>query len=378
LPEDDIYCRCLSRTLCHAATPVTVGLYAPCSHRLHALLDRLTAFMREESARRQARDQRRGLPAPRSPRGWGLLQALWLLAFYKPLITPRHLRRKNVAFLFVRFSAWQFAGCDRLWAGLVTTLCSSVRRHFGALLLSVFHVMGARPRYAAGSGQREWELKRGTCLKLGGAALALAIGLALVLAAMLAPALRAHPALRAVGGAVSSLSGSGLLLGVLSVLKNLAVSEKRRIERLTDSEKFAGQLGFMSKVRAEVEALLAFLAAMELFERRRLRVVLEITGLELCRPEKVAGVLDAVNTLLAAADAPLIFVLAVDPSVIVPCLERPRGLADNGYLCLGRTVTLPFSIPRMGWRSRLRALRAALSTREDLMARAIAAGADRR
>ncbi|XP_039557995.1 uncharacterized protein LOC120498874 [Passer montanus] len=40
--EDDIYCRCLSRTLCHTATPVTVGFYAPCGHRLESLLAKVT------------------------------------------------------------------------------------------------------------------------------------------------------------------------------------------------------------------------------------------------------------------------------------------------------------------------------------------------
>ncbi|NXK76967.1 NKPD1 protein, partial [Amazona guildingii] len=98
---------------------------------------------------------------------------------------------------------------------------------------------------------------------------------------------------------------------------------------------------------------------MEVFERRRLRVVLEVTGLERCYPEKVAGVLTAISTLLSDANAPFIFILAVDPSVIVPCLEQTgcmKGMADNGYLYLNRSISLPFSIPEMGARSRLQAL----------------------
>ncbi|NWH70484.1 NKPD1 protein, partial [Piaya cayana] len=337
--------------------------------------------MREEMERREAAELRRGHPRPRSARGWGLLLLLWYLAFYRPLITERHLRRKNLQFLFVRFSAWQYAGCDKLWAGLVTTLCDSVRHHFGALPLSVYHVMGARPRFAPGFSHREWVLKRGTCLKLLGLLFLLAAGLAILLVALLVPGIKDHRALKVVGSAVASLSGSSLVLGAVSVLKNLVVSEKRRIERLTDSEKFAAQLGFMSKVRREVEALVGFLAFAEIFERRRLRVVLELTGLDACYPEKAAGVLDAINTLLAAPDVPFIFVLAVDPSVLVPCLEQTgclRGLADNGYLYLGRTVTLPFSIPEMGARSRLRCLEAAIQTREDLMYRVLAGNVERR
>ncbi|XP_063174593.1 NTPase KAP family P-loop domain-containing protein 1 isoform X1 [Chroicocephalus ridibundus] len=381
LTEDDIYCRCLSKTLCHTATPVTVGFYAPCGHRLYSLLDKVTGFMRQEMVRREEAELRRSHQKPRSPEGWGLLLVLWYLAFYKPIITESHLRRKNIEFIFIRFSAWQYAGCDKLWAGLVTTLCDSIRHHFGALPLSVYHVMGTRPRFASGFSQKEWVLKTGTCLKLWGLLFVLGAGLTILLVALLVPGIKDHHALKVVGSAVTSLSGSGLALGAFSILKNLLISEKQKIERLTNSEKFTSQLGFMSKVRNEVEVLVDFLSFMEIFERRRLRVVLEITSLDICYPEKVAGVLNAMNTLLSEANTPFIFILAVDPSVIVPCLEQTgcmKGLADNGYLYLNRTVTLPFSIPEMGARSRLRFLEAAIQTREDLMYRIITSNVERR
>ncbi|NWU18812.1 NKPD1 protein, partial [Dyaphorophyia castanea] len=268
------------------------------------------------------------------------------------------------------FSAWEFAGCDKLWAGLVTTLCHHVRSHFGALPLSVFHVLGSRPRFASGFSQREWILKKGVCLRLWGLLLLLGAGVAVLLVALLVPGIKEHRALKVVGSAAASLSGSSLLLGALSILKNFLVSEKKKIERLTNSDRFAGQLGFMSKIREEVEVLVDFLAFMEVFERRRLRVVLEITGLDLCYPEKVAGVFNAMATLLSDANAPFIFLLAVDPSVIIPCLEQAgsmKGLADNGYLYLNRAVSLPFSIPETGSRSRLRSVEAAVRTREDLL-----------
>ncbi|NXS77195.1 NKPD1 protein, partial [Erpornis zantholeuca] len=332
--------------------------------------------MREEMSQREASELLRGQRKPRSPHGWDLLVALWLLAFYEPVVTEGHLRRKNLEFIFIRFSAWEFAGCDKLWAGLVTTLCHRVRQHFGALPLSVFHVLGSRPRFASGFSQREWILKTGTCLRLWGLLLLLGVGIAILLVALLVPGIKDHHALKVVGSAAASLSGSSLVLGALSILKNFLVSEKKKIERLTNSERFAGQLGFMSKIREEVDVLVDFLAFMEVFERRRLRVVLEITGLDLCYPEKVAGVFNAMATLLSDAEAPFIFLLAVDPSVIVPCLEQTgcmKGLADNGYLYLNRAVSLPFSIPETGARSRLRSVEAAIRTREDLMYRVIAA-----
>uniref|UniRef100_A0A663FJ14 NTPase KAP family P-loop domain containing 1 n=1 Tax=Aquila chrysaetos chrysaetos TaxID=223781 RepID=A0A663FJ14_AQUCH len=337
--------------------------------------------MQEEMVQQEEAELRRSHQKPHSPEGWGLLLVLWYLAFYKPVITEGHLRRKNIKFIFICFSAWQYAGCDKLWAGLVTTLCNSICHHFGALPLSVYHVTGTRPHFASGFSQKEWVLKKGTCLKLWGMLFVLATGLSILLVALLVPSIKDHHALKVVGSAVTSLSGSSLVLGALSILKNLLVSEKQKIERLTNSKRFTSQLGFMSKVRNEVEVLVNFLAFMEIFECRQLRMVLEITSLDICYPEKVAGVLNAMNTLLSDANTPFIFILAMDPSIIVPCLEQTscmKGLADNSYLYLNQMVTLPFSIPKMGARSHLQCLEAAIQTREDLTYRIITSNVERR
>lgn len=42
LTEDDVYCNCLAKTLCHVPVPVTVGFYAPFGCRLHLMLDKIT------------------------------------------------------------------------------------------------------------------------------------------------------------------------------------------------------------------------------------------------------------------------------------------------------------------------------------------------
>ncbi|KYO39284.1 hypothetical protein Y1Q_0012813 [Alligator mississippiensis] len=53
LTEDDVYCRCLSKTLCYTSTPVTVGFYAPCGQRLHSMLDKITASQDDSGGRLQ-------------------------------------------------------------------------------------------------------------------------------------------------------------------------------------------------------------------------------------------------------------------------------------------------------------------------------------
>ncbi|KAF5910434.1 hypothetical protein HPG69_018208 [Diceros bicornis minor] len=335
-----------------------------------------SALMQQEAAQCEAEELQRVQWRPRPVSGWGLPQLLWYLVFLRPIITEVHLRRKNVQFLFIRFSAWQYAGTDKLWAGLVTTLCEGIRRHYGALPFSVYSVLGNKPATSPGFYQREWHCRLRVCLALLALLAALCLGVGLLYLSVGARGLgRGGPSgsvLRALGGAATTLSGSGLLMAVYSVGKHLFVSQRRKIERLVSHEKFGSQLGFMCEVKKEVELLTDFLCFLEIYQRRRLRVVLEVTGLDTCYPERVVGVLNAMNTLLSDSHAPFIFILVVDPSILAACLESAgsmKGTADNGYLFLNRTVTLPFSVPIMGRRTKLRFLHDAVQSRDDLLYR---------
>ncbi|XP_010584750.1 NTPase KAP family P-loop domain-containing protein 1 [Loxodonta africana] len=382
LTEDDVYCSCLAKTLCHVPVPVTVGFYAPFGCRLHMMLDKITSLMEQEAAQRESEELRRVRWRPRQVSGWGLPQLLWYLVFLKPVITEVHLRRKNVQFLFIRFSAWQYAGTDKLWAGLVTTLCEGIRHHYGALPFSVYSVLSNKPVTSAGFYQREWHCRCRVCLVLLALLAALSLGVGLLYLSLSGHALGhalghasgSGSVLKAFGGAATTLSGSGLLMAVYSVGKHLFVSQRKRIERLVSREKFGSQLGFMCEVKKEVELLTDFLCFLEIYQRRRLRVVLEVTGLDTCYPERVVGVLNAINTLLSDSHAPFIFILVVDPSILAACLESAsnmKGTADNGYHFLNRTVTLPFSVPIMGRRTKLQFLHDAVQSRDDLLYREI-------
>lgn len=332
--------------------------------------------MNQEATQREAEELQRVQWRPRQVSGWGFPQLLWYLVFLQPVITEVHLRRKNVKFLFIRFSAWQYAGTDKLWAGLVTTLCEGIRHHYGALPFSVYSVLGNKPATTAGFRQREWHCRRRVCLALVALVAALGLGVALLYLS-LSTHTPSHSSansslLRVFGGAATTLSGSGLLMAVYSVGKHLFVSQRKKIERLVSREKFGSQLGFMCEVKKEVELLTDFLCFLEIYQRRRLRVVLEVTGLDTCYPERVVGVLNAINTLLSDSHAPFIFILVVDPSILAACLESAgsmKGTADNGYLFLNRTVTLPFSVPIMGRRTKLQFLQDAVQSRDDLLYR---------
>nr|XP_030729788.1 NTPase KAP family P-loop domain-containing protein 1 isoform X2 [Globicephala melas] len=372
LTEDDVYCSCLAKTLCHVPVPVTVGFYAPFGCRLHMMLDKIMALMQQEATQREAEELRHVQWQLRPVRGWGFSKLLWYLVFLQPIITELHLRRKNVKFLFIRFSAWQYAGSDKLWAGLVATLCEGIRQQYGALPFSLYSVLGRKAATRLDYRHREWHCRSRVCLAMLGLLAAFSLGMSLLYLSMSSHVLGHGNMFRAFGGAATTLSSSGLLMALFSLGKHLFVSQRKRIERLVSQERFSSHLGFMCEVKKEVGLLTDFLCFLEIYQRRRLRVVLEITGLDTCYPERVVGVLNAINTLLSDSHAPFIFILVVDPSILAACLESAgsmKGTADNGYLFLNRTVTLPFSVPIMGRRTKLQFLHDAVRSRDDLLYR---------
>lgn len=91
-------------------------------------------------------------------------------------------------------------------------------------------------------------------------------------------------------------------------------------------EDFSSQLGFMHKVKTEVEVITKFLQFMAIYKPKEICVVLKVTNLDICTPDKVVGVLDAMNVLLSDKDAPFISILAVDPSIITECIEKSQNM----------------------------------------------------
>ncbi|XP_072288064.1 NTPase KAP family P-loop domain-containing protein 1-like [Pyxicephalus adspersus] len=369
--EDDIYCACLSKALCQVATPVTVGLYAPFGGRVYMLLDRIIKCMTEEALRITEKQETTLKQTPVKLHGWGFLHLLWRLLFYCPVITPQHLERKSIQFIFVHFSAWQYAGSDRLWAGLVTTLCDRIRRHFGILPLSVFNVMGSAPKRNLEENVKEWEFKRTFCIILVVIIILLIIGLLLLVVPINSSSHGGEEKVSTVFGSLATvIAGSSIAMTLFKLCKSVLISQKQKIERLVNSQKFSSQMGFMNEVKKEVELITHMVQYMEIFQKQKIRVVLQITSLELCAPDKVVGVLDAMNTLLSDQRSPFISILVVDPSIIVTCLESAgslKGMADNGYMFLNRTVTLPFSVPALGTKTKLQLLRKAVQRTEDLI-----------
>lgn len=148
--------------------------------------------------------------------------------------------------------------------------------------------------------------------------------------------------------AVLGVPAVSALKFIFLMVKNLIFSQDLNIRRRMDNEQISKQLGFMNEIRKEMWYLSRFIQFMEVFERRRIRVVLKITDLDRCSPKKIVGVLDAINILLSDEESPYISILAVNPEVLIERVNFADGCfskEDRAYAFLNRIITLPFTVP---------------------------------
>ena len=302
------------------------------------------------------------------PSSGNILSLLLSIVFLRPVWSEEEeQRRKRVRWIFVRFSAWHYAGSDKLWAGLVIRLFKAIQKDLGEIPLSVYRAtQHPYPKKIQRGSQPSWKFRKFLFLPLWTAVL-LAVVMSIGASIMLYESgfrmkdeskLSWTTLLESVAiGAVGLPTMAGLRF-FLHIFKNHFYSQGSNILKQMNSTTVSDQLGFMNKVRKEVAVLVDYIHFMEIFEQRKVRVVLEITNLDRCSPDKVIQTLEAINILLAGESVPFVSILAVDPRVIVKCLENSFLFSQaNGYEFLNQIVTLPFNLPEMCIKSKCLAFR---------------------
>ncbi|XP_077141578.1 NTPase KAP family P-loop domain-containing protein 1-like [Ranitomeya variabilis] len=375
--KDDVYCYSLAKALYYVVSPVTVGFYAPWGRRKDFLLNKVESYLCLEAWKKEKEEVERTGQRTRNCKGKDLIKLIFLMIFYHPVITEKHKHRENTRYCFIRFSAWEFAGSDQLWAGLITTLCDGIENCFGLAPISIYRAVGRKTKILEGPFKQEWVSKKFLCIPLWVATL-LVIFIGIAVGALILvfgfpfgdPAGDMLAAAEGVGATVVGLSAAGAIRVAIVVIRNAVVTQKGKVEQKMNRTDMSSQLGFMSDVKREVKIITRYLQLMEIFQRQKIKVVLEITNLDRCMPDKVIGVLNAMNILLSDPNAPFISILAVDPHIIIDCVESSqvlKGMANNGYQILNRIITLPFCIPRMDCDTKLSILKNIVDGKGELV-----------
>ncbi|XP_061670029.1 NTPase KAP family P-loop domain-containing protein 1 isoform X2 [Syngnathoides biaculeatus] len=325
-------------------------------------------YMSQEASRIEENYKGKSRPRPVKPSLSGLLVLVWRLLFHKLIWTKDNQDNNNVRFIYVNFSAWHFAGSDLLWAGLAIRLFQAMQIHFGKLQLVLYRVAqhdleDEIKNKTVVAGPHSWRSKRICCCPLWFLVLLSLLVPMIILVLFLAFELQKdmeEPTVK-VNGTTSNVSVlEGLVIASFGVPaanalrfaylmgKNLIFNQELNIKRGMDNERVSSKLGFMNEVREEMWLLSRFVKFMEIFERRRIRVVLRITNLDRCSPKKIVAVLDAINILLSDEDSPFISVLAIDPDIIIQKVNFADGRfckEDRAHALLKRIVTLGFTVP---------------------------------
>uniref|UniRef100_A0A8C4QM77 KAP NTPase domain-containing protein n=1 Tax=Eptatretus burgeri TaxID=7764 RepID=A0A8C4QM77_EPTBU len=329
----------LAKSLCYVTTPVTVGLFS-----------RWGSGVKLHNTNRPRSDGT--LP--------GLLHVIFRLMFFEPVIVDKY---RNVRFITVKYSAWDYAGSDKLWAGIMTTLCEAVQKNFHPLTIGTDSVS---LHSFFDFDFSEWRAKHVLCVIPLWLYWVFLLSLSLIVAIL--ASILGFPTqcgvmvmtLESIGIGVASISGIVALKKLLPIVYNLIVSQKKFIEKLLNKTDFSAQLGFMKKVKEEIQIITNFVHFMEVFERRRIRIVLEITDLDCCGSEKIIRVLEAMRTLLSDEEARFISILAVDSNVIEramgDCIANKGTTDKNGYEVLNHIVDLPLCIPLIDSTTKLQML----------------------
>ncbi|XP_065808914.1 NTPase KAP family P-loop domain-containing protein 1 isoform X1 [Labrus bergylta] len=369
--KDEIYAYALSKTLTKVSSPATVGLYSSCENRTSMILRRMEIHMKRETLRIEQEHEGRSKPRSIPPSVTDFLWLIFRLLFCRPIWTEENQQHHNVRFIYVHFSAWHFAGSDLLWAGIAIRLLRAMQMSFGKLQLVLYRVAQHDEekevlKKKVEDSRNNWRSIKICCCPLWFLLLSILIVPMVILVVMLTlgpakPEIKPDEGENNTKGQVGVLEGlfiAALGVPAASALrfayqmgKNLIFSQDLNIKSGMDNEKVSSQLGFMNEVRKEMWFLKCFIQFMEVFERRRIRVVLKITNLDRCSPKKIVSVLDAINILLSEEESPFISILAVNPAVLVQKVNFADGCfskEDRAYALLNSIVTLAFTVPPLG------------------------------
>ncbi|XP_028257440.1 NTPase KAP family P-loop domain-containing protein 1 isoform X3 [Parambassis ranga] len=332
------------------------------------ILQQMEVYMNQEASRIEHDNQ--GKPRPRSakPSLTGFLALIGRLLFYRPVWTKENRQHHNLRFVYVHFSAWHFAGSDMLWAGIALRLFQAMQLNFGKLQLILYRVAQYNEeeeikKKIVKDSKDNWRSKKICCCPLWFLSLLIVMVPVVILVIFLIFGLPKSgtpdkeedkdknsqvDVFEGLMIAAFGVPAASALRFIFMIVKNLIFTQDTNIRRGMDNERISNQLGFMNEVRKEMWFLSCFIQFMEVFERRRIRVVLNITNLDRCSPDKIISVLEAINILLSDEESPFISILAVNSHVLVKKVNFADGCfikEERAYAMLNRIVTLAFSVP---------------------------------
>ena len=293
------------------------------------------------------------------------LKKLFLIAYFYPL--PISDDDMEVELIKVKFDAWEYAGCDTLWAGIITCLCDKLEERFGEYPSRYFRRI--KDEYKKKVDPISQSRSKPCCKSMYGYMMPytcccipkyiwILAAVPLFFPVVILPILFSLESLKhlftGILGAIATVSFTVCVIKLSFFLSKSTKSYIEILQRKMSRPDFKEELGFMHLVKQEVELLNALVGFMENFERKRFRIVLLVDDLDRCENIKVLKMLEAISILLSEPNTRFISLIAVDPRVVVKSLELTvikdfikDDSSINGHEYLKKIIHLPIWLPEM-------------------------------
>ena len=305
-------------------------------------------------------------------------------------------------YVFVDFNAWEFSQSDDLWAGLIRNLYNKVelrlKKHDNENMPSEYkahpktelehakterehantepahfkpEVLNKQEKEKKTNWKRIWRVKKAINLlteKYGGInrlRFRLLILLVLVLGIIATIVLSVLGFINIWDTLVKGVSNILSIVAYVVALVALAVpsfkflySSSKSVNTsrgdaiFQEANRVQDQIGFLSRVRGELDELFQFMQEFKSETCIDLILVIFVDDLDRCLDDRNVKMLESIQLLLAIPGAPVIIFLAIDSRVVVASIEKTinesfnsRDALITGYEYMDKIVQLPFCIP---------------------------------
>ncbi|XP_002732251.1 NTPase KAP family P-loop domain-containing protein 1-like [Saccoglossus kowalevskii] len=324
---------------------------------------------------------------------WSEFKLLLQIIFYLPPAEIYYDDTDEMDFIIVKFNAWEYAGTDVLWAGIVTSLVSKIEGYAGYWKTRFFRIVakpGEVPKHAGhGKVKQKFRKSKLVIFSLPNViwfALFVLIVVAVVALAVLivigevrvdVPSNKSNDTTEEITKGSAQDTFIGIETAILSVLGGTVIlniknvgsalltfinSQKSKIERMVNKPNFSQQLGFMSTIKKEILIVSALINWISVYKKKPIRVIIAVDDLDRCPKEKAVKVIEAMNILLSDELSAFICIIAADSRIIVQAIEENLGkLAQNAYFTghefMKKYIQVAFCIPVMSTRAKQRFLK---------------------
>ncbi|XP_070579626.1 NTPase KAP family P-loop domain-containing protein 1-like [Ptychodera flava] len=360
-------------------TPLTIGILGPCGSGKTFLVKLLTSILcKMQSAYRVSKGG-----------GWSEFKLLLLILFYYPPPPQKVFDTNETDFIFVKFNAWEYAGSNVLWAGIVTNLVGKIERYAGYWKTRFFRIVAKSSELYLQSKSAKGEPKQisrktkiivpipnfcllafSIILFIVGVILAILIGIGEIKIDSELESNTTIPesdspftfsnAVIAVEGAIVTVLSMALVTNVkniVNVVSTLIKSQKAKIESMVNKPNFSDKLGFMADIKREVLVASALINWIARYKKKPVRVVITVDDLDRCSYDKAVDVIDAMKILLSDENSPFICIVAIDPRIVAGAIEKRLGAVSQkafltGHEYLKRFLQIRFCVPLMTQKSK--------------------------